>query len=395
MKIRQSANRRSYKLVFLEWVIVGYVTYFAALSLEWMSIINSANTYVTIVNGLIFGTSIVLINLSVGLYESKLREPFRAIIRRIFVSAILTFFIVSIITGIFLQDFIAHPLYAPTAVPLIIIALVIFRYYIHSSDTLVTRPKTVVLGFGARASIIEKRMRRDVDRATFELVGFVPIAGDDINNGVLNEKRLELDIEKDLSSFIYENDIQEIVIACDQRRGTLPTELLFEARLKGVQVTDLLDFIERETGQISVDLMYPSWVIYSNGFESQNYFREIADYWLNVSLAIVILALMWPVMLITALIIFFDDGYKTGAPILYRQRRVGLNGNTFEILKFRSMRQDAEKDGAKWAQKNDVRVTAIGGFIRKYRIDELPQLFNVLKGEMSFYWSTSGTSRIC
>jgi lipopolysaccharide/colanic/teichoic acid biosynthesis glycosyltransferase len=108
------------------------------------------------------------------------------------------------------------------------------------------------------------------------------------------------------------------------------------------------------------------------------------DYLLNITLATFVMFFAWPFMLITAIIIYIDDGFRTGASVFYKQERVGKDGKLFKILKFRSMRPDAEKDGAKWATKNDNRVTTIGNFIRKYRIDELPQLLNVIKGEMSF-----------
>ena len=130
--------------------------------------------------------------------------------------------------------------------------------------------------------------------------------------------------------------------------------------------------------------MYPSWVIYSNGFSSQNHLRDALDYTINCLLALIVLFFMWPVMLITAAIIYLDDVKVKGASVFYKQERVGLNGKLFKIIKFRSMRLDAEKDGAKWATTNDSRVTRIGNIIRKYRIDELPQLINVFKGEMSF-----------
>jgi sugar transferase (PEP-CTERM system associated) len=227
-------------------------------------------------------------------------------------------------------------------------------------------------------------MRRDVDRLGFELVGFVPIPGDNRESGIVNEKIIHVKIDERFKSFLLDNDIEEIVIACDQRRGTLPIDVLFDCRLRGIEVTDLLDFMERETGQIVVNLMYPSWVIYSNGFHSQNYLRDALDFSFNAFLAFCVLFFVWPFMLITAVIIYLDDGRRTGTSVLYKQERVGLNGKLFSIMKFRSMRPDAEKDGAKWATKNDSRVTRFGAFIRKYRIDELPQLLNVFRGEMSF-----------
>lgn len=244
--------------------------------------------------------------------------------------------------------------------------------------------RILVLGAGARASTIETGMRRNVDRMGFELVGFVPIPGDDREGGVRREKIIHVKVDDSFRQFLTDNDIEEVIVACDQRRGTLPVSVLFDCRLRGIEVTDLLDFMERERGQIVVDLVYPSWVIYSNGFHSQNYLRESIDYLLNVTLATFVMFFAWPLMLITSVVIYIDDGFRTGASVLYRQERVGQDGKLFNILKFRSMRPDAEKDGAKWATKNDNRVTTIGSFIRKYRIDELPQLFNVLKGEMSF-----------
>ena len=383
-KAKQSPSRRSAKLVVCEAAIIAYVSYIAALGLKWLDIIFNAHTPTIFFNIMVFTVSVVIINLSVGLYEPRLREPFRGIIRRIFVSVILGFFAVTIIANILFSSFAAHPIYAPAAVPLIILALVIFRYFIHSTDAFFSKPKLLVLGAGARASVIEKRMRRDVDRADFDLLGFVPVAGDDLEDGIKNEKRIDIDLESELCDYLLQNEVVEVVVACDQRRGTMPVKALFDARLKGVGVSDLLDFMERETGQIVVDLMYPSWVIYSNGFQSQNYFRELVDYWINVILAAILLLITWPIIAITAVLIYLDDGRRTGASVLYKQERVGLHDKPFHILKFRSMRPDAEKHGAQWADKNDNRVTKIGAFIRKYRIDELPQLINVVKGDMSF-----------
>lgn len=378
------SRARSMKLVIFEGLLVAFACYLAALTLQWVGLYVSANTVGTLINTVLFTLAILILNLSVGLYEQSLREPFRGIIRRIFVSAVMSYFGVAIVSSLLFDDTTEHYLHAPLSVAFIILALVSFRYFIQRTNSITDKPNLIVLGAGVRAAVIENRMRRVVDRVNFNLIAFIPVAGDQIEDGVKRENICNIDIDKDLAEYIVNEDISEIVIANDQRRGTLPTDVLFEARLKGVQITDLLDFMEREIGQIAVDLMYPSWVIYSNGFQTQKLFRKAADYWLNIFLAIVILFFTWPIMLITALIIYIDDGRRTGAPILYRQQRVGQNGKLFDILKFRSMRPDAEKDGAKWASKNDSRVTSIGAFIRKYRVDELPQLLNVLRGEMSF-----------
>jgi len=237
----------------------------------------------------------------------------------------------------------------------------------------------LVLGAGERASIIEKRMRRDVDRQGFHVHGFIVMEGD-LEAGVVNENRIEFD--GSLVNYALENDIDEIVVASDERRNNLPVDELFACKIRGVEITEILDFIERETGQIAVNLIYPSWVIYSNGFSSANHLRNTLDWFFNASMAFVLLLLTWPVMLITTILIKLDEGLK--APIFYLQERVGLDGQSFNIIKFRSMRIDAEKNGAQMATLNDDRTTKIGKFIRKYRVDELPQIYNVIRGDMGF-----------
>ena len=338
-----------------------------------------------LVNTGLLTVAILLCSLSVGLYEAKLRETFRGIIRRIFVSVGLSYFLVEVVSRALFDRLLMDSYFLPASVSAIIITLVVFRYFTNRLGLLgLGKVRIIVLGAGERASIIEKRMRRDVDRIGFELVGFIPIPGDNREDGIHKEKIIHVKVDENFQQFIADNEIEEIVIACDQRRGTLPVEVLFDCRLRGIEVTELLDFMERETGQIVVNLMYPSWVIYSNGFKSQNYLRDALDYSINAILAFIIFFFVWPIMLATAIIIYFDDGRRTGVSVFYKQERVGLNGQLFKIIKFRSMRPDAEKDGAKWASKNDDRVTRIGHFIRKYRVDELPQLLNVFKGEMSF-----------
>jgi sugar transferase (PEP-CTERM system associated) len=378
-------RKRSNVLVLVEAFIIGYVSYIANVVVASATFTPQTNnvTLISIVSILTF--LVLVFSLSVGLYEAKLRETFRGIIRRVFVSVTLSFFVVELLASIFFSEDSPHPYYLPVAAGAIILSLVVFRYFIIKLGLLgLGGTRTIVIGAGERAAIIEKRMRRDVDRFGFELLGFIPIPGDNRQEGIQNEKLLYVKIDENFRNFIADNDIDEVVIACDQRRGTLPVEILFDCRIRGVEVTDLLDFMERETGQIVVNLMYPSWVIYSNGFNSQNYLREAFDYVFNGLMASIVLLFTWPFMLLTALVIYLDDGLKTGTSVLYKQERVGLNGKLFNILKFRSMRPDAESDGAKWATKNDSRVTRIGQFIRKYRVDELPQLLNVYRGEMSF-----------
>ncbi|WP_338518286.1 TIGR03013 family XrtA/PEP-CTERM system glycosyltransferase [Alteromonas gracilis] len=378
-------RKRSNVLVFTEACLIAYVGYISHFVLSSLGLSPTVSAEKLIVNVGLFTVSVLVCSLSVGLYEAKLRETFRGIIRRIFVSLGLSYFVVELGSRAFFDELVMDSYFLPVVVGFNIIVIVVFRYFTHRLGLLgLGKVRTVVIGAGERASIIEKRMRRDVDRIGFELMGFIPLPGDNREDGIKKERIVHVNMANNFLQFILDNDIEEIIIACDQRRGTLPVEVLFECRLRGIEVTELLDFMERETGQIVVNLMYPSWVIYSNGFQSQNYLRDALDYSLNAFLAFVIFLFVWPIMLVAAVCIFLDDGRKGGGSIFYKQERVGLNGKLFNIIKFRSMRSDAEATGAKWAVANDSRTTRIGNFMRKYRVDELPQLWNVIKGEMAF-----------
>jgi sugar transferase (PEP-CTERM system associated) len=174
--------------------------------------------------------------------------------------------------------------------------------------------------------------------------------------------------------------VDEIVVGVDDRRGNLPMDDLLDCRQAGVTVTDLTTFVERESGRVQLNLLDPSWLVFSGGFDYSTP-RRLSKRLFDLVAATVLLLIAWPVMLVVALLVWLEDG----SPILYRQTRVGENGRHFELIKFRSMRVDAEKDGvARWATKDDDRSTRIGKFMRLTRLDELPQLFAVLSGNMSF-----------
>jgi len=331
------------------------------------------------IHAIVFALMVQLACLAMGLYNSKLRENFRGVVRRLLVSVAIGFFIVSLLNPIYGSGSLAVELLAIASLISLIIASGV-RYFTLQIDFFGFNKRNVlVLGAGQRASIIEKRMRRDVDRQGFFMHGFVIMNGD-AENGIVNENRITLD--SSLVNYALEHQIDEIVVANDERRENLPVDELFACKIRGVEVTEILDFIERETGQIAVNLIYPSWVIYSNGFASANHLRNTLDWVFNATMGFFLFLVTWPVMLITALLIKLDEGIK--APIFYSQERVGLDGQAFEIIKFRSMRIDAEKNGAQMASKDDDRTTKIGKFIRKYRIDELPQIYNVMRGDMGF-----------
>ena len=171
-----------------------------------------------------------------------------------------------------------------------------------------------------------------------------------------------------------------MVLALEERRNALPLKDLLRIKTAGVHVNDFSSFIERETGRVDLDTLNPSWLIFSDGFSSGRMLSSVAKRMFDILASGVLLLLTLPVVALFALLVKLDSH----GPAFFRQRRVGLYGEPFDVIKLRSMRSDAEKDGAKWAEKDDPRVTRIGRFIRTVRIDELPQAWSVLRGHMSF-----------
>jgi sugar transferase (PEP-CTERM system associated) len=184
-----------------------------------------------------------------------------------------------------------------------------------------------------------------------------------------------------LSDHVLRLGASEVVLALEERRNALPLADLLRVKTTGVHVTDLSSFFERETGRVDLDSLNPSWLIFSDGFQSGRRLSSIGKRLFDIVVSAVLLALSAPVIALTAIVIKLESP----GPAFFRQKRVGLYGQSFEIIKLRSMRQDAEVGGvAVWAQKDDPRVTRIGSIIRKLRIDELPQAWSVLRGKMSF-----------
>ena len=235
--------------------------------------------------------------------------------------------------------------------------------------------RILVFGTGVKAYEVKRALNKS--DPTAEIVGF--FAGPNENDAIIpgNQK---LSLGRTLSETALAMNVQEIVVALSERRGgSMPLRELLDCKLSGIGVLDLASYFERTLGQIRLDSLYAGWLIFGDGF-NQGYLRSLIKRLSDIVFSMILLILALPVMAITALLITLESGF----PLLYRQERVGLNGRLFDVIKFRSMRGDAEKDGKPvWAKSGDDRVTKIGHIIRKLRIDELPQLFCVLKGDMS------------
>jgi sugar transferase (PEP-CTERM system associated) len=183
-----------------------------------------------------------------------------------------------------------------------------------------------------------------------------------------------------IEDIVARHRVEEIIVAVrEQRGGGVPMDQLLACRIRGVRVFDHAAFYERTRAEVPLESLKASWLVYGHGFV-QGRARQAAKRVFDIVVSSLLLLLAAPLMLLTALAIKLDSP----GPVLYRQQRVGLGGRLFMCLKFRSMRMDAERDGvARWAVKDDPRVTRVGTFMRKMRIDELPQLIGVLRGEMS------------
>lgn len=236
------------------------------------------------------------------------------------------------------------------------------------------RRRVMVLGAGPRA----QRLRElgEKPETGFAIVAYVAMSED---NRIVEEAIPRAAIH-DLGRFVENLGVSEVVLALQERRNALPLKDLLRIKTKGVHVNDFSSFIERETGRVDLETINPSWLIFSDGFSSSRMFSSAVKRIFDITASCILLALTFPIIVLFAGLVKLDSK----GPAFFRQKRVGLYGETFTLIKLRSMRTDAEKDGAKWAEKNDPRITRLGRFIRKVRIDELPQTWSVLKGEMSF-----------
>lgn len=237
------------------------------------------------------------------------------------------------------------------------------------------RTRILILGSGPAAQLVTKTLRESDPHA--HVVGYYPSPNE--TDCAVNAAMV-LPLARSLSDTARLLEVDEIVVALTERRcGSMPLRELLDCKLFGVKVFDVNTHFEKTLGQIRLGFANAGWMIFGDGF-NQGFARTAVKRVFDILCALGLIVLAAPIMLVAALLIKLDSR----GPVLYRQERVGLNGKPFQVTKFRSMRQDAEKDGTpRWATVQDDRVTKFGHFMRKTRIDELPQLFNVLKGEMS------------
>jgi sugar transferase (PEP-CTERM system associated) len=256
-----------------------------------------------------------------------------------------------------------------------LVLVLLHRVYAgHSGPQAALRHRVLVFGTGPRAALVGRALKKDDPHV--DVVGYYASP---------NEAEAEVSAwgilprNKSLTDTALELEVDEIVVALVERRGgSMPLRELLDCKLHGVRVVDMATHFEKTKGQIRLDSVSAGWLVFGDGF-SQGGFRTVVKRIFDIVCALALIALTSPVMLIAALVIKLESR----GPVFYRQERVGFNGRLFNVVKFRSMRTDAEKNGPQFASAEDDRVTRVGRFIRKVRIDELPQLFSVLNGDMS------------
>ncbi|HEY1604777.1 MAG TPA: TIGR03013 family XrtA/PEP-CTERM system glycosyltransferase [Allosphingosinicella sp.] len=322
-----------------------------------------------------FAVTVQLAMVGVGAYGVDALRSMRLAAARLVVAASLAIILLSLL--FFLMPAItfwrSNLLYAVALALLLVFAAHLLFDRTLGSEAL--KRRVLVLGAGALAARVEALAKK-------EGAGFVIVGNVAMNDGpIAVAGAVNRDIIASLTDHVVRLRVGEVVLALEERRNSLPLADLLRIKTIGVPVNQFSSFLERETGRVDLDSLNPSWLIFSDGFSAGRRLSAAGKRLFDISVSVVLLVAFAPLILLAALLVKLESE----GPAFFRQRRVGLYGQPFEILKIRSMRQDAEVGGkAVWAQKDDPRVTRVGSVIRKLRIDELPQAWTVLKGEMSF-----------
>ena len=324
-----------------------------------------------------FAMVMLMIMTIFGMYTAEWMAGARAVTLRITASFATGFVVMSLLFYLFPDMLLGRGAFLFSLLFALIGVTITRIAFIKWSNLDAFKKRILVLGSGSRAAKVDHLIKSMASTRSVQIIGYLPLQG---SHHYVEHSRVIHD-SSGLGEIVTKYNIHEIVIAVrDRRDGGLPVDELLECKLRGINVIELSSFFERENGQLQLESLNASWIILSEGFKqglARDTVKRIFD--LVVSLVIVLISL--PAMLLTALAIYLESG----GPILYRQERVGQHGKPFTIMKFRSMRTDAEQDGKpRWANKNDDRTTRVGRFIRRVRLDELPQLFNVFMGHMSF-----------
>jgi sugar transferase (PEP-CTERM system associated) len=322
-----------------------------------------------------FAVALQCAMIAVGVYGVEALQSLRFAAARLLVAVSLGVILISMLFFLFpgLTLWRSNSAYAMAiAIALLILVRAIFGGMLGGEAF---KRRVLVLGAGARAARL--RLLAERPGSGFTIVGHVAM-----NDGPIRvAEAINRNDIASLGEHVVKLNASEVVLALDERRNALPLADLVRIKTTGVHVNEISTFLERETGRVDLDSVNPSWLIFSDGFSSGRRLSGVAKRLFDICASLLLLVLAAPLIAVTALIVKLESK----GPAFFRQSRVGRYGEPFDIVKLRSMRVDAEVAGqAVWAQKDDPRVTRVGRFIRKVRIDELPQVWMVLTGAMSF-----------
>lgn len=371
-------SRISLLLAAIEAILLLLV-FFAGAGIRFMQWDGSISelVYDQLPGAVLFMVVIMACMAALGMYQLDTKQDPESILLKLLPSLAMGFAIMTLIFYLFPDIYFGRGLLAIVMLLALLLILlertIIFRW--PGLDHL--RSKALVLGVGASAKELFHLVEEATVLRNIKIVGFVPFTTEErsVPAAAIIPKT------STLLSLANQYMVNEIIVATQERRGgTFPIQELLECKIGGIRVTDIAGFFERECNHLRMDSLYPSWLVFGSGFD-QGTLRTFIKRLFDLVTSLLLLIVTLPIMLLTALLILIEDG----RPLFYRQERVGKGGETYMVIKFRSMFNDAEKEGKPlWATADDPRVTRVGGLIRKLRIDELPQIFNVLKGEMSF-----------
>lgn len=340
------------------------------------------NLTLPLLHGLVFAGLMLLAMTAFGLYDSALEEPFRVTVQRLFMAYIASLTMLTMLFYFLPHAKVGRGVFAIASV--FALAGVLTVRWLAYQRRLRASParKILIIGDQQEAESVRQMLKANNERVSSRIAELIPLSSIVPSTSSADPASASLSLdEEQLSTLVQQHGFTEIVVTSrDRRDGAIPMQMLLDLRLRGYGVRDLVSFYEQEAGLIKIDHLRASWLVFNNGFD-QSVSRALAKRAFDLLFAAGLLVVAAPFMLLAAIAILIE----TGRPVFFRQTRCGEFGKPYEILKFRSMRRDAEKDGQpRWASRSDSRITPVGGFLRKTRIDELPQLFNVFSGDMSF-----------
>jgi sugar transferase (PEP-CTERM system associated) len=376
LKLPQNYFARPFAFLLIGEALVFFAAFYVALILQLGLPQNVARLFETYSwDGLIFSLGGVGSLFAMGLYHGRNSTRFYDVFMRTILGFCLAFLVLSVIDYVWptLALWRRTQFYG---LPLSLLGVFTLRYlFLRLVDNDVIARRILVLGSGDNAAQIEA-LEGSSESYGLKCVAFLDVEGNSVH---VTRSRI-VPTPESLLKLCIDEQVSEIVVAVQERRGMMPIQQLMDCKLSGIPIYDFMTFMERETGRCDLSGLRPSWFIFAEGFTGGP-IQQAVKRGLDVVLSLILVIITLPIIGATALAIRVESP----GPVFYRQERVGLNGVVFKIIKFRSMTVNAEADGnAVWAARNDPRITAVGRIIRKFRIDELPQIINVLKGEMSF-----------